>query len=158
MELNLTVNFVFSVIATIAFSIMLNSPRKCLLWQGLIGALGWCSFMVLRKEMGMTSFYANFVATLCLSLASEMCARLFKQPTTVFVIPGIIPLAPGLGMYQGMEIIIQNHYNAGMTVLMTAITDAGAIALGVMMMTSIFRVLKLDRVTDQMAELIPKKK
>lgn len=155
MEINLFVTFMVATIATIAFSIMLNSPKKYLLVQGIIGAIGWCSYMVLQKDLGMSSFYANFIATLLLSLASEISARIFKQPTTIFVIPGIIPLVPGLGMYQGMERIIQNYYNAGMTVLMTAITDAGAIALGVMMMTSIFRVLKLNRATEQMARILP---
>lgn len=157
MEINLFVTFIVATIATIAFSVMLNSPKKYLLVQGIIGALGWCSYMVLHKEWGMSSFYANFIATLLLSLASEISARIFKQPTTIFVIPGIIPLVPGLGMYQGMERIIQNYYNAGMTVLMTAITDAGAIALGVMMMTSIFRVLKLNRAADQVVRIFPGK-
>lgn len=158
MELNLFTTFLVATIATVAFGIMLNSPKKYVLVQGVIGAIGWCAYMVLKKDMGMSSFYANLVATLILSLASEISARIFKQPTTVFVIPGIIPLVPGLGMYQGMERIIQNYYNAGMTVLMTAITDAAAIALGVMMMTSIFRVLKLNRLTDQVVGIIPKGK
>ena len=146
MELNLFTTFLFAVVATVSFGIMLHSPKKYLLVQGVIGAIGWCSFMVLKKEFGYNSFYANLLATLLLSLASESCARIFKQPTTVFVIPGIIPLVPGLGMYQGMELIIKNFHSAGMTVLITAITDAGAIALGVMMMTSLFRIFKLDRI------------
>ncbi|MBR5791048.1 MAG: threonine/serine exporter family protein, partial [Phascolarctobacterium sp.] len=84
------------------------------------------------------------LATLVLALNCELCARLFKQPATVFLIPGIIPLVPGLGMYQGMKQIIEKSYEPGMNTLLTAGTDSAAIALGIMFTASIFRVLKMS--------------
>lgn len=137
--------FLLAFMATVSFGILFHAPKKTLLSLGFIGAVGWVVFVLLRQEMGYTSFYANFIAALTIAILSEISARLFKQPTTVYLIPGIIPLVPGLGMYKGMNQIITNHYDLGTSTLLTACTDAGAIALGLMMVASIFRVLKMKR-------------
>ena len=129
-------SFIFAFIATMAFAVLFQSPKKILLTDGLIGAVGWVVFISLRDQMGYSSFYANFFGTLALALLSELSARIFKQPATVFVIPGIIPLVPGL---------INNDYNGGMSILLTAITDSCAIAVGVMLVSSLFRVLKIRK-------------
>lgn len=111
-------SFIFAFIATMAFAVLFQSPKKILLTDGLIGAVGWVVFISLRDQMGYSSFYANFFGTLALALLSELSARIFKQPATVFVIPGIIPLVPGLGIYKGMFAVINNDYNGGMSILL----------------------------------------
>ena len=138
-------SFIFAFIATMAFAVLFQSPKKILLTDGLIGAVGWVVFISLRDQMGYSSFYANFFGTLALALLSELSARIFKHPANVFVIPGIIPLVPGLGIYKGMFAVINNDYNGGMSILLTAITDSCAIAVGVMLVSSLFRVLKIRK-------------
>lgn len=138
-------SFAFAFLATMAFAVLFQAPRKILLTNGLIGAVGWVIFISLRDQLGYSSFYANFFGTLALALLSELSARVFKQPATVFVIPGIIPLVPGLGIYKGMFAVINNDYNGGMAILLTAMTDACAIAVGVMLISSLFRVLKIRK-------------
>ena len=137
--------FILAFMATVSFGILFQAPRKTLLAMGAIGAIGWVVFVVLRQGMDYTSFNANFLAALTIAVLSEASARLFKQPTTVYLVPGIIPLVPGLGMYKGMNQIIANNYEVGTSILLTACTDAGAIALGLMMVASIFRVIKIRR-------------
>ena len=111
-----------------------RAPKRTLCTSGLIGAVGWVTFVYLGKVTGYSSFYANLFATVVIALGSELGARVFKQPVTVYVIPGIIPLVPGLGMYRGMNMIIQNSYQMGMNTLIIAAMDASAIALGMMFM------------------------
>ena len=164
--------FGFACIATMAFAVLFQAPKKIVLIDGVIGAIGWVVFIYLRHELGYTSFVSNFCATISLALASELSSRIFKQPVTVFVIPGIVPLVPGLGIYQGMFAIINNEYNNGTSILLlvpglgiyqgmfaiinneynngtsillTAMTDSVAIAIGVMLVSSLFRVLKVRR-------------
>ena len=61
---------------------------------------------------------------------------------TAFEIPAIIPLVPGLGMYKGMTLILQDYAGYGSEVLMGAAMDSCAIALGIMMVSGVFRALK----------------
>lgn len=73
-----------------------------------------------------------------------------------FVIPGIIPIVPGLGMYRGMAAIIENNYETGMNILITTGMDASAIALGMMLMTSVFRVIKISKDHKRLLQLLHK--
>ena len=59
-------------------------------------------------------------------------------------------------MYNGMAQIIENRYDQGMNILLTAGLDASAIALGMMFMTSIFRVLKLSKDHKRLLQLLHK--
>lgn len=138
-------SFAFAFVATMAFAVLFQSPRKILLTDGLIGALGWIVFISLRDQLGYSTFNANFLASVALALVSELSARIFHQPVTVFVIPGIIPLVPGLGIYKGMFALINNNFSDGMTILLTAGMDSCAIALGIMLVSSLFRVLKIRK-------------
>ncbi|MBR5172481.1 MAG: threonine/serine exporter family protein [Phascolarctobacterium sp.] len=144
MVMGLYESFVYSFLATIAFAVLFQAPKRTMILSGVIGAIGWVVFVYLRQHLEYNSFHSNFFATLVLALNCELCARLFKQPATVFLIPGIIPLVPGLGMYQGMKQIIEKSYEPGMNTLLTAGTDSAAIALGIMFTASIFRVLKMS--------------
>lgn len=144
MVMGLYESFLYSFLATIAFAALFQAPKRTLITSGVIGAIGWVVFVYLRQHLEYNSFHANFIATVVLSLVSELSARMFKQPATVYLIPGIIPLVPGLGMYRGMKEIIEKSYGNGVNTLLTAGTDAAAIALGIMFVASIFRVLKMS--------------
>lgn len=137
--------FIFAFLATVSFAILFQAPKRTLVVSGIIGAVGWVIFKYMRVDIICSSFYANLCATVALALLSELAARIFKQPTTVFIIPGIIPLVPGLGLYKGMTELIDGKYEIGMSTLLTAAFDAAAIALGMMLIASMFRVLKFKK-------------
>lgn len=140
--------FIFSFIATAAFGILFQAPKRTLWMCGLVGAVGWCVYKYVGQSY--SSFYANLVATVALSVMCEIFARVSKEPATIFIATGVIPLVPGLGMYKGMNKIISNSYDDGMSILLTAGTDSVAIALGVMLVTSIFRVLRVKSLQKQL--------
>ena len=134
--------FVFAFLATVAFGVLFQGPKRILWRSGLIGGLGWVVFIGLKEVFSVHSFSANFLATVTIALASEIFARIWREPTTVFEVPAIIPLVPGLGMYKGMNYILQDYVSYGSEVLLGAALDACAIALGIMMVSGVFRALK----------------
>lgn len=134
--------FIFSFLATAAFGIIFQAPKRTLWLCGMAGAVGWCIYKYMGQDF--SSFYANLAATIVLSVMCEIFARITKEPTTIFIATAVIPLVPGLGMYKGMNKIISNSLDEGMSILMTAGTDSLAIALGVMLVASIFRVLRVN--------------
>lgn len=143
MELDLLTHFFFAVLATCGFGFILQVPSKSLVKSGLIGGMGWAIFIYMSKSLDYSTVYANFSATIVIAILSEIAARLTKQPVNIYIIPGVLPLVPGLGMYQGMSKIISGHYEYGMNILMHAGSDAGAIAIGMMLIASFFRMLKI---------------
>ena len=70
-------------------------------------------------------------------------ARKLKQPSIVFVIPGIIPLVPGLGMYKTMLYLLQGHYNMALSKGTDTLFVGGAISLGVLVVTSLAKTIRL---------------
>ena len=134
--------FAFAFFATVAFGVLFQGPKRILWRSGLIGGLGWIIFIGLKEGFSVHSFSANFLATVVIALASELFARIWKEPTTVFEVPAIIPLVPGLGMYKGMNYILQDYVSYGSEVLLGAAVDSCAIALGIMMVSGVLRALK----------------
>ncbi|MEG0798526.1 MAG: threonine/serine exporter family protein [Acidaminococcaceae bacterium] len=139
------ISIIFALLATMAFGIIFNAPRKTLPALGFVGAAGWAVFILMRDVLGYSSPVSNFGGTMVLAVLSELFARLFRQPVTVFAIPGIIPLVPGLPIYQGMVYLLMNAYGIGMEKLISASVDAGAISLGILLISSLFRVFKVRR-------------
>ena len=134
--------FVFAFFATVAFGVLFQGPKRILWRSGLIGAMGWVVFSGLEGLFAVHSFSANFLASVVIALISEIFARIWKEPVTVFEIPAIIPLVPGFGMYRGMNYILQDYVAYGNEVLLGAAMDACAIALAIMMVSGVFRALK----------------
>ena len=139
------VSILFSYIATTAFAVLFNAPRKTLIPAGLIGAAGWTVYLLMRDYLSYSSPLSIFCGTVALSLMSELFARIYKQPVTIFAIPGIVPLVPGLPIYQGMYYMIMNAYSIGMEKLIKASLEAGAISLGILLVSGLFRIFKVRR-------------
>ena len=62
-----------------------------------------------------------------------------KKPTILFVVPGIITLIPGLGLYNTMSYVIEGDFQQAFTTGANVLFASGAIALGVIVVSSLFR-------------------
>lgn len=133
-------HFLYSLIATIGFSIFLSAPKKTLLATGFSGAMGWTIYY-LMSTFSVNDISSNFSATIIVALLSDIFARKLKQPTIIFVIPGIIPLVPGLGMYNTMLYLVQNKFSESIAKGVNVLLVAGAIALGLLIITSLSKTL-----------------
>lgn len=138
----LYMHFIYSFIATIGFAIFLNAPKKTLLASGLIGGVGWSIYYYIMT-FSNNSLMSNFLAAITVSLLSEIFARKLKQPAIVFVIPGIILLVPGLGMYNTMLYLVQHNYTDAIAKGADVLFVGGSISMGVLIVTSLFKTLQL---------------
>lgn len=141
-DMPLYLHFIYSFIATVGFSIFLNAPKSTLISSGFVGGLGWSVFYYLVKLSG-NDIFANFIAALLVSYISEILARRLKQPAIVFTIPGIIPLVPGLGMYNTMLYLVQHDYNNAIAKGADVLFVGGAISLGILVVTSLVKTLHI---------------
>lgn len=135
-------HFLYSTIATIGFSVFLNAPKSALIPAGLTGGIGWSVYYFLIHTTN-NDILANFLASILVALISEILARKLKYPTILFVIPGIIPLVPGLGMYNTMLYLVQSNYELAISKGANVLFIGGAISLGVLAVTSLSRTLNI---------------
>lgn len=156
--LNYPAAFIFAVFSTMAFAVLFQAPKKFLPVCGAVGAVGWLVFIHLRHGAGLDSFYANLASAFVVTLLSELAARILLAPATIFVLPGIFPIVPGLGIYNGMSKLIEHDYLQGSALLLTAGLDAIAIAFGIMFVGSLFRVWKISCEHRHFAALWHRKK
>lgn len=135
-------HFLYSTIATIGFSVFLNAPKSALIPAGLTGGIGWSIYYFLIHTTN-NDILANFLASILVALISEILARKLKYPAILFVIPGIIPLVPGLGMYNTMLYLVQSNYELAISKGANVLFIGGAISLGVLAVTSLSRTLNI---------------
>lgn len=129
-----------SFLATTGYGILFNIERRFLLLGGLCGAIGGFVYSILMVSK-FQEFSALFLAAICVSMTSEILARKFKTPVTTFVVCGIIPLVPGGTMYYTMLEIVQGNNSLAMEFAIQALSYAGAVALAIIMVSSIARIV-----------------
>ncbi|HKM42979.1 MAG TPA: threonine/serine exporter family protein [Limnochordia bacterium] len=122
----------------IAFAYIYRVPKQQLIYAGAVGALGWTICLAtgaVWSEMG-----AVFLAATSVALCSEILARRRRQPVLVFLIPGVIPLVPGAKAYLTMLSFLRQDYTEAIVLLVSTVLLAGAVAAGIIIASSIFRI------------------
>lgn len=112
MSILFTVEFwiecVIAGISTVAFSVLFFVPRKFYFLNGVCGALGWCVYIFLYGG-GRSSVESTFVAALAVIFASRYLAVVKRCPATLFMIPGLFPLIPGVSIYWTAYHVVSNN-------------------------------------------------
>lgn len=139
---------IFRIIAaffgTILFMVLFNTSRRELILCGLMGVISWATFDVLKTYLIESSSASAFIAAMLVCIIALPMARRRKKPVTIYELAGIIPLVPGLGMYQALYNLVIRNYSVAMDVFMETISVAGAIAVAMLLMASV-RKYNYDR-------------
>jgi uncharacterized membrane protein YjjB (DUF3815 family) len=105
-------------------------PRFAIGTVGVAGALGWLAYLLL-VQVGITTLVATFISAFVVGLLSWGFARVQHAPVTLYVVPGILPLLPGVTIYTGMLDLARNQNVDGLLELVHALFLGGALAAGV---------------------------
>lgn len=124
--------FLAAGLGTIAFSVMFYVPREYYLDCGIIGGLGWLIYWFGTGNFGFSAFFATLIATVFVAGASRFEAARRKCPATMFLLPVIFPLVPGIGIYQTVYYLIMNETELSGRYGRGACAAAVAIVLGIM--------------------------
>ncbi|WAM34790.1 threonine/serine exporter family protein [Caldicellulosiruptor morganii] len=147
MEQSICFQLFSAFFVSFSFAILTNSPKKTLFYCGISGMLGWLVNITLLRS-NFSPIIGVFFAALTVNILSEIFARLLKNPVPIFLIPGIIPLVPGAGMYNTMIALIKNHFDIAIKMGIQTLLIAGSIAIALMLVTSfnwIFRVFQKEK-------------
>ncbi len=132
---------ILSVFAgSIGVAIILNVPLMQIPFAALTSAVGW-TFKVLVSSSGYSSMMATFAGALALTLFAHILARIRKAPVTVYLIPAIVPLAPGSAIYHAVYCLIENDSATASTYLVETLQIAAAIAVAVFLVDSFVKLV-----------------
>lgn len=134
------VQVIGAFVAVITGATILSIPKKFLFTAGCISALSWFVYLVCRDfKVGVAM--STLAATLAIALVSHILARLLKAPVTIFLIPGILPLVPGINTYRIGYYLIQDDGVKASFYFNLTLQVAGMIAIGIFIMDTFFRVM-----------------
>lgn len=122
-------------LGALGFAISFRSAKKRYLICMFSGALTWTAY-VLAAQAGANLFISYFFAGAAGTLFAEIAARSMKMPTTVTLLPAIIPLVPGRSLYLAMEYIVRNNTSIAGTYIQDTLIIAAAIAAGMVLISA----------------------
>ncbi len=138
------VQIITAGIGALAFGVLFNLHGKKLISVFLGGAIGWL-FVLLLTYCGADEPTAYFFVALLLSLYAEVLARVLKAPTTVFIIPSLIPLVPGSSLYYTMAYALDGEKELFTGKALTTLSLAAALAIGIIIATVLTRLFLKTR-------------
>ncbi len=129
---------VMAGIGAVGFSLLFSVPPQRFFYAVICGVLGWACYLATEQLIPASwsispVLAASFAGGVSCTCYAEVMARINKTPTTVFLIPGLIPLVPGGSLYYTMAYLVQRDYdmalNTGLKTLYTCMGIAGGIVL-----------------------------
>lgn len=142
------VQLITSFVASAAFGMIFNAPKKSLFTCGIVGMSGWFIYL-LMIDFGYDAVPASLVASFVVALISQFFARRYKTPVIIFNVGGIIPLVPGGLAYDAMRNLVENDYTMALPLAAKAGLISGAIALGLIFSEVINQLIRKSKQTQK---------
>jgi len=128
--------FGFSFLAMLGFSITSNVRGGKMVFTSLGGALTWGSYLIILPLT--SSLLLSIFLSVCIGcLYSELTARAFHVPVSIFVICSIIPLVPGSGLFYSMTEYIAGDTAEAISLLGRTLLIAGTISVAIAVVSSV---------------------
>ena len=119
------IQLIAAFLGTLGFSALFGAPRRYYIACGLVGMIGWMSYIFTDSIL---------VASLIIAVMSHVFAVIQRCPVTIFIICGIIPLVPGGGLFWTLYYMLTSRlrlaFEAGTGALRATIAIAGGIIIG----------------------------
>ena len=100
---------IFCTFATLFSSLLMSAPLKTVPASALLAGAAYTVYKIIIA-LGEPEFFSYFIATLLIAVISEILARIYKMPATIFIFPSMIPLVPGTGLYKSMLCLVERDY------------------------------------------------
>lgn len=126
-------------LAVVSFAVLLESPKRLMVYAGLTGAAGWIAYLIAEMYIQSVVVVA-FVSAVIIAMLSHVFARVLKSAVSVFFVAGILPIVPGGSIYRSVYYLIHNEQQLSDFYFVETLQIASAIALAIFLTDSIFRM------------------
>lgn len=138
--------YIGAVMIAAAFAARNHSRWMGMLMAGGVGMFGWWISRIIMN-LGFGAIEASAAAATAIGLLAISISRLWKFPSLAIIAAGIVPLVPGLSLYNGlMGIVIHPpndpYFLTALTTLAQAVMIGLAVAAGASLGNAIGRPLR----------------
>lgn len=140
--------FIYSFIASLGFALIFNAPKRSIFPACLVGGISWVVYEFLQVQ-NCNYIFSAFLAAFIIGILGEVFSRWLKNPATLFILPGLIPLVPGAGMYYSMNHLIAQNYNSFIAVGAKTFFTAVALSIGIVASSIFSKSLRRVRIRKQ---------
>ena len=136
------ISVISAFFGSLGFSIIYNI-RGLRIWIPAIGgAVFWAVYLIFLHFIN-NEFLGFFFVAILITIYSEIWARILKTPSTVILMPTVIPLIPGGSLYYAMDAALRHDMPQFFLKAQAAVGLASVI-----MGTSVFKKVTILRVTS----------
>lgn len=123
-------SFIFRIHKNIRFAVI----------GSLIGTFGYMIYLFCNFCNNI--YIQNFIAMFIVALLSEMMARVYKSPATIFIMVGCFPLVPGNGIYYTMLYAVQGMNDLFMQYFLSTLGIGFSLAFSILISSTIIQVYR----------------
>ena len=127
------------LIGCFGFSIYFNIHDFGVFLCAIGGTLTFIAYLV-ALELGVGIIYANLLGGIVASVYAEVMARIRQFPAISYLVVSLFPLLPGAGIYYTMAYAVQNEMTRFAQKGYQTAAIAGALALGILLVSTAFRI------------------
>ncbi|MDD2484105.1 MAG: threonine/serine exporter family protein [Eubacteriales bacterium] len=140
--MTILLQFIYAFFATFGFCLIFHVPFRHIVPASLVGACGWATYHFLLF-LETSPVFACFIGACVVGILSEILCRLCKEASLIFIIPGVLPLVPGAGMYYTMLSLMSDDMLETARIATETLLMAGGIAMAILLVSSISRMITL---------------
>jgi len=135
---DIAIHMIFSFLAAVSFGLLCNVPKRSVIAGGLIGTIGWITYIQLISR-GFGVFLSSFTSAFLLAFAARAAASKFHLPITVYVVPGLVPIVPGITFYEALRRLIAGSDSFSGFGIVQVVFGAAGIACGIAIADVLYR-------------------
>lgn len=132
---------IMGLLGSVGFAVLFGLYDRKLFMIAAGSAAGWAVYLACTAS-GSSLFVGLFVSGLFITALSEILARILKTPVILLLVPILIPEIPGADLYYTMYYLVQGLYTEFGSSLNKVLTEAGAIALGIILVSHVARFFR----------------
>jgi len=129
-------------LGSLGFGILFNIRGRKLIIASLGGLMSWSVFLLLAPIFSSEAL-RYFFASAAVTIYAELFARIIKTPTTMFLVPSLIPLIPGGSLYYTMNYALNEQWPVFAAKAVYTLELAFALALGIIAVTTLNRMINV---------------
>ena len=132
--------FIGAMICTFGLTLLYNLEWRSITFA-MIGAAIACLIFEIYIYMFANVFVGALLAAMAVAAYSDIIAHIIKTPTTILLIPGIVPMVPGGLLFRAMLALLDKEAESASDYGSRALFVSMGITIGILAATFVFRTL-----------------